>query len=452
MALGTVARLVWVLIAAEPPGGGDPDVVPRDPGFYLLLGQNLANGDGYSYPNPADLSPEPVGYYPPGYPMAIGGLFWVAKLLPFDVTAFGVAIALNVVLSVATIALVFELGRRLVSVPVGLASAAVMAFWPNLIFHSGVVLTETLFLFLLVLMLLVALASSEVARAPGRSRMVTVGLLLGMIGMVRPTSFVLAPMLLLLWWQAGVVTAIRRTALVGAAMLVVILPWTARNIVQMDSPVLVSANLGDNICMGHRPGASGAFGMAPYCFDGLEGPERERGEVQGEFQIRRQSETLARARRYIREDPARVVTLMPAKARYTLGSDADGLDAATDYDRQQLFADSTMGLLEGTANVYYAAVIVVGLAGVVVLLRRDDAARRGVFLVAVAVIQLVPPLLTFGDARFKMPIYPTVAVCVGLALVAVFDRMRRPTASVEPEQDEGGETGETGTERQHVTA
>lgn len=430
LVLGAMLRVGWALIAAEPPAGGDPDEIPRDPGFYLLLSDSLANGDGYSYPSAEDPSGfESTAYYPPGYPIVLGGVLRAVNVLPFDVSAFGVAVALNLVLSVATIALVFELARRLAGERVGLVAAALIALWPNLIVYSGVVLTETLFLFLLVALLLVALASPAVARSPGLWRMATIGVLLGAAGMVRPTLFVLAPLLLLLWWRAGVATAVWRTALVGLVALALVLPWTVRNAVQIDSPVLISTNFGDNFCVGHQPEATGAFGLPPYCFNGLVTPEP--GESRPEFELRRQSETLARSRQYIREHPATVVTRMPAKLRYTLDTDADALDGATDYGQHELFSDSVMTGLRVASNVYYVPVMLAGLIGAVLFLRDDDTSRRRLFLVAASLSQLVPVLLTFGNARFKLPIYPAVAICAACVIVALADRYRANGGEVE---------------------
>ena len=91
------------------------------------------------------------------------------------------------------------------------------------------------------------------------------------------------------------------------------------------------------------------------------------------------------------------------------------------------------------ANAFYAVVAVAGVAGAVVLVRRPDPGRRGLFLVVVGLVQLVSPLATFGDPRFKMPLYPTLAVCAAVALVAAADR-RRP--SPPPDGDGGSALGE----------
>lgn len=458
MIVGALLRIGWAVATPEEPQW---DPVPSDPGWYMHLGDMVSNGDGYSYivktgPDDLDLEAQSTGYYPPGYPLVLGGLFWATEtatdVLPFDVSDLDAAVALNVVLSVATIALVFELGRRVVNARAGLAAAAVVALWPNLIFHSGVVLTETLTLFLLVTMYLIALASSRVARAPGIWRLLTVGVLFGLVGLVRPTSLVLGPLFGLFWFfnaRSGslreddrqafmrrALVAVRSTAVVAVGTLLVILPWTARNWAQLGDPVLISTNTGDNVCIGYNPDATGGYGdPGDYCLGGLNTHDPT-VESRGEYDVRRQSETLERARQSIEDSPQRIFTLMPDRLRRTLWDDSDGLAAANDYGRrsnpeplsdpfldvQELFSSGTRNLLRSGANLYYLGAIAVTAAGAWLLARhsrtgRGDPGGRRWFLAAAALTQLVPPLITFGDARFKMPIYPTMAILAGAAAV-----------------------------------
>lgn len=432
---GAVLRIAWAAVAPEEP---EWDPVPSDPGWYLFIGDMVSEGEGYSYVVDEDFETQATGYYPPGYPLVLGGVFWLTDALPGDVSDLDAAVALNVLLSVATIALVFELGRRVVNARVGLAAAGVMALWPNLVFHSGVVLTETLTLFLLVALFLVVLASAGVARSPGRWRLLTVGALFGMVGLVRPTSLVFAPVFLFFWLPSGARKAIGRTALVAAATFAVILPWTARNWVQLGEPVLISTNTGDNLCIGYNPDATGSYGdPGDYCLGGISTHDPA-VESRGEYDVRRQSETMERAWETIKDNPQRIFTLMPSRLRSTLWDDADGLAAANDYGRRSkaellndpersvepLFSDSTRDLLRGGANLFYLGALAVTAVGSWLVVKRwragrgDPAGRLG-FLGAAALLQLVSPLLTFGDARFKMPIYPTMAVFAGVALVVV---------------------------------
>ena len=410
--VGALLRVLWALKAQHP-------VELRDPVLYLILADHVASGDGYRYGFEADQGV--TAYYPPGYPLAVGAVLWAVRLLPFDVTAFDVAVWLNVALSVATIGLVFVLGRRLAGDRAGLVAAAIWALWPNLIFHSAIVLTETLFLFLLVLLLIVLLGDPGGARLPGRARLVTVGILFGLTLLVRPVSAVIAPVFLVLWWGAGVKAALWRVALVGVATLAVLVPWSIRSTLAMDEPVAMSLNFGDNLCLGHNPGATGGFGeLGAHCYtaEELQRPESE---------TRRQSENIDRAVDYIADNPGETLRRTPSKLRITMENDHDGLQVAEDFGEAQLVSDGTRDLLKAAANGFYYLVAVAAVAGGVVLLRRPDPARRGLFLVVAGAAQLISPLATFGDARFKMPIYPTLAVCAAVAVVALCDRSSAST-------------------------
>jgi 4-amino-4-deoxy-L-arabinose transferase-like glycosyltransferase len=426
VAVGAVLRIAWAVTQAENPKG------LHDPGLYMVLADQVANGHGYSYPG---VDGGVTAYYPPGYPLLLAALMWGIGLLPGDVAAFDVALWANVLLSVATIPLVFALGRRLASPVVGLVAAAAFAVWPNLVIHSGVILTETLFLFLLVSMFLVALATPEVARRPGWRRLATVGVLFGLAGLVRPVSLVIAPLFLLLWWSDGVARAVRYTAIVGLATVAVIVPWTIRNVVQMDSPVLLSANFGDNFCVGNNPEATGGYGLPEYCFRGLDSGERP------EFETHRQSVTLDRGLTWLTEHPLDAAGLVPDRLRTTLAHDDDGVFAALDYGDNPTLSESTSDTLGTISDVLYYAVVVLALAGVVVLVRRGGwADRRWQVFVLSAPVGLVSPILTFGDPRFKMPMYPVLAVCAGLALAALLDRRsaeaaQPPAPAEEPEPE-----------------
>jgi 4-amino-4-deoxy-L-arabinose transferase-like glycosyltransferase len=413
--MAAVLRIVWALQAQAPHE-------LRDPVLYLILGDQLAHGHGYSYGPGPDQGV--TAYYPPGYPFFLAGVIWLAGLLPGVVTAFGVAIVANVALSVLLVWLVFALGRRVAGTAVGLVAVAVTALWPNLVFHSGIVLTETLFLVVFVALLLVALASPEVARRPGWARVATVGVLFGFTALIRPVSLVIAPLFLVLWWGDGARRALQRTGLALLAAVLVILPWSIRSTVRMESPVLLSLNLGDNLCIGNNPEATGGYALPDYCFHGLETGKRPR------YETHRQSETIDRAVRFMRDNPGKVLGLVPDRARLTLRDDHDGLVVAADWGTRPLFSSSRTDALANLADAFYYGVAALSVAGLAVLVaRRRRLAGRGrgwLFLVLTAPAQLVSPLVTFGEPRFKMPMYPVFALTAAVALVAAVRRGRWP--------------------------
>jgi hypothetical protein len=428
VAVGAVLRIVWAL-RMEPPAG------LADPFFYLSLGDNLADGRGYSYldmgANDAVSGYVPTAYYPPGYPLFLAAVFRAGGLFPGDPSPFALAVGANVVLSVLLIGLVFSLGRRLASPGVGLVAAVVVAVWPNLVFHSGVVLTETLFLVLFVLMLLVALATPEIAVRPGWRRVAAIGVLLGLVGLVRPVSLIMGPLFLVLWSSSGVGSALRRCAVVGVACMAVLAPWAIASTRRMDSLVLVSLNVGDNLCIGYHEGADGSFVRAPACLGGYEHLDRP------EYETRRQEENIDRALTYIRGHPLDALSLVPARARVTLRHDADGVAAAEDFGSHAVLGESVRSLLGNVADGYYLLMMALGAGGVILVARCglwSDHSWR--FLLLSAPVQLLSPLMTFGDPRFKMPIYPAVAVCAAVAIVAMAHRIRSPNADSNDKPDE----------------
>jgi hypothetical protein len=206
-------------------------------------------------------------------------------------------------------------------------------------------------------------------------------------------------------------------ALVVVAMLVLVLPWSVRNFVRMNAPVLISTNLGDNLCIGNNPQATGGYDLARPCFQGLHGGDRPESETE------RQSTTFRRAWDYVREEPVEAILRLPAKVRYALDRDSDGLWGSTDYGGHELFSSpTTFERVKVVGDVYYAVVGVLGAVGAVLLWRSGQPTGRRRFLLLVSVVQLVPVLVTFGDPRFKMPLYPAMAVCAGVAVLAALQR------------------------------
>src|SRR5690606_6925456 len=149
--------------------------------------------------------------------------------------------------------------------------------------------------------------------------------------------------------------------------------WSVRSTLAMDAPVLLSLNVGDNLCIGHNPDADGGFGdLGEHCYAAseLRRPEAE---------TRRNSENVDRALTYIRENPGTTLRRTVSKARITLEDDSDGLAASEDYGARPIVSSGTRDALRRVANGWYAAVCVAAVGGAVVAVRRRDPAPRFLF-------------------------------------------------------------------------
>ncbi len=402
----TVAvRVAWIAHTARPPVG------LIDPTFYRGSALDLAAGRGYTY-----LGLRPSAYYPVGYPAALGALVWVAERLGFSGPDHldGLVGLLNVVLAAASVALVFVVARRATEQPrTALLAAALYGLWPNLVFHSSVALSETLFN-ALVLAALAVLVTGQIGPV-GRGRLLAVGALIGASALVRPISLLLIPAIALMW-TAGEPTgwrgSLRRAVLVGAAAVVVVLPWTVRNLVVLDAPVLISSNLGDNLCIGHHDGASGGFEIPTACFDDYRGPEDE---------LRRNRELTGKALRYAVTHPIDEAELVARRAFHTFRDDHDGLAAVESYGADPFLDEDHRRWLRVAADGWYTVVVLLGVVGLVMLGRRRDE-PIGRLIVASAVAAGIPALLFFGDPRFKVPVVPFLAIGAAVVLARLSER------------------------------
>jgi hypothetical protein len=318
MILAAVLRIVWVLFVNRGPQG------LHDPTFYYVYASQIADGHGYRL-----LNGEATAYYPVGYPAALGGVFALLKhtWIPNNyVLANGY---FQVFLGSTSVGLIYIIGRRLFTPGVGLLAALWIALFPNLIYHSAAFLSETLFMFLVLAALAVLLHEEWRDGPPGRTRLLAFGVVLGLSALVRPISLLFLPLLAVVWLYAGYGwrRALEGTALALVATATVIAPWTIRNVLVFDAPVIISTNLGDDLCMGHYPGAYGGFSLPDDCFD----PEPYEGLSRPEFERRRNDDNVEKAIKFAVRHPRGELKLLSSKSWYLWNHDHDGLNAVESY-------------------------------------------------------------------------------------------------------------------------
>ena len=409
---GFLLRLWWVHYATRTPAG------LHDPTFYLDYGTRMAQGGGYRL-----ATGEPTAYYPIGYPAALAVVFWVVLHTPIPDNLPLAATTFNLVLGTATIVAMGVLARRLAGAWIGVAAAALVAFFPNLIFHTAAILTETLFNFLLVSALLVLLWRPWREAEPSNLRLAGFGLLLGLSVLVRPVALMVLPLLAVVWlvrgggWRRWVA----RMAIVTGVVLLVMLPWVVRNAAVMHEATFATTT-GDNLCIGNNPDANGAFQLPDWCFhDFISGPRPE-------FETRRDHVLTSRALDWITSHPAQQPRLLAWRTWYTFVSDHDGLRAVQSYEDDPFISQRRYDTLAALADGYYFVVLGFGLAGLLVWVTRRE--PRRVAYLAVVVAMAIAPWPFFGDTRFHLPV--SFLLCLPAAVVLVGLRSVRRRVSLPP--------------------
>jgi 4-amino-4-deoxy-L-arabinose transferase-like glycosyltransferase len=395
----TALRLAWVLYAAREPRGF------HDPTLYGVFAARIADGHGYTFANG-----EATTYYPVGYVGALGAVVRLVGLTPIPENISMTAAVFNLVLGVGTVVLTFEVGRRLFDNRTGLIAAAVVALWPNLIFHTAVILTETLFIFLVMAAVLVLVALPASTKRIGWRRPAVFGVILALSALVRPISLMLLPVLLLVLIVAGTGwrLAIGYVGIATLAVVLVLTPWTIRNVRETDSFVVISTNLGDNLCMSRHAGATGAFQSGSACI------VRAKGLKRPEYEVEVNNTNIRRAVQFVRSHPLSEAKLVFLRGYHTVENDHDGLLASESYGANPFIPSVGRRFLEIVANAYFFVAVVLGLLAVPAFLGRHRPWRL-FFLLAAAALA-VQPLIFFGDPRFHVPVLPFVAVLAAVLL------------------------------------
>jgi 4-amino-4-deoxy-L-arabinose transferase-like glycosyltransferase len=409
-----VVRLVWVAVEHRAPGG------LADPLLYQRFAQGIAKGQGY-----ISLKNHLTSYYPPGYPFFLGGIQWVADRFGQHARLPIFAGVAQSVLGGITAGGVWMVGRRLGGDRVALAGGLAFALWPNLVVYSSTLLSEPLFLACFAVMFVGLVTMIDDGRIVW-TRAVATALGTGAAAMVRPQVLLVLPAVAIAWLICRVHWRVLLGSL-GCAVLglvVFVTPWAIRNEGVFHQFVPISNNGGDNLCVGFHPGADGAFQIPAFCntseFYVQGGPKAE---------IRRNAATRRKAINWATHHLGALPLLSAKKLYYTYRNDIDGLRAYESYDQVSVFRPTTRTVLRATANIYYAIVMVLALAGLVMTTmmgirsRRDDATALVVVFTTLATALV--PIIVFGDGRFKVPATPCFAVLAGVAVVWVWDRLHR---------------------------
>jgi len=284
--LGIGLRLAYVLLT------GKPELSWGDEVTYDLLARNLAAGYGYCF-----VPGQPSLLRAPLYPLLMAGLYALFG------HHYAVVLGMQVLVGGLSALVLVVLGRRLFGEMASpIVAGCLFACHPLLIFTTGLLYSETLYLFLLLLFTYACLRMAEDGGRTGWA--ILGGFLLGFSVLMRPNLLLLP--VAMVFWLWFVLRDFRRALLLGGLVTVVlvavILPWTIRNYQVSGTFVPVAANTGLNLWQGNHPDAEGAAYPLDQV-DPLEGyTEVERDQIYRQWALQR-----------IRSDPKRFFALIPRK-------------------------------------------------------------------------------------------------------------------------------------------
>jgi hypothetical protein len=419
-ALVVVALLVRIAFVIATPGY----VPAHDDRDYDRLACGLATGEGYTRAGPPT-PPEdcghsaepgrPTAFRPPGFPMFLAAVYTISE--PLGVDRWAAARVAQALLGTAVVALLGLVAWRLWGRRTGIAALALGAVFAPGVVLGGALLTETLF----VALMLAALAAVLADRAAGGDRrwLIAAGVLCGLAVLTRSNAPALLLPLAIAVASAGErplrARLGRAAALVGVAALVVA-PWTLRNAVALDAFVPVTTEAGSALAgtysdeTRHDRDWPGAW-KPPAHFRELRpvlDPVRRDEPAE-------QRALLERSLRYMADNPAYVAEVGGLNLWRLSG--LEGRD-------WWHFSGRTLSLPGWTADVGGVAFLAfLALAAVGVFTAAARAAPRWLWLMAV--LMLASVIFVVGETRFRAPVDAFVVLLAALA-VARLVPVKRP--------------------------
>jgi len=245
-----------------------------DPLTYDQIARNLLAGRGFTgasfyYPPNTE---NPTAFWDPLYPAFLAALYWL-----FGRSVLIVRVV-QAVLGAGAVALTFLLARRLAGTPAALVAAAISAIYPFFIYYAAQLLTETLFMALMVGSFVAGYRAQDTAR---RRWFAVFGAVTGLAALCRAEAYVFG-LALIPWLAVRAARPWRRRAALAAvgwaALLVVMLPWGIRNQVTHGQFIMTTTKLGYNLYKYYHPTmtADQTVPVVPYPdLDDLTDPQRE---------------------------------------------------------------------------------------------------------------------------------------------------------------------------------
>jgi 4-amino-4-deoxy-L-arabinose transferase-like glycosyltransferase len=393
-------RLAWVLLV--------PNAQYSDSVWYDGAAANLAANGIYG--------PQvPSAWFPPGYPFLLAAIY---KAVGHSATAAKLG---NVAIGTLLTGFTYLLGRRVGGEAVGLVSALLIAAWPNLIFHTGILSSD----------LLAAcgfVAAMWLGMRPGATRlhMLILGALIGWMVLVRPVSLILLAALGLWWWlsRRSLLLAARETSSVLLLVALIVGGWTVRNYVQFDELITIATNGGYNFWQTNHRYADGNDTYWPFV--PMDDPEYATMYSGDEFTKNR--EGYRYALNYLREHPLHIVSMAPTKLFWLYHSDTSGLYEGVLYAPTEApsavvdWVRSHDHLVEALTFRYYEVVLALAVLGAVVTIVRRP--PDWVWpLLALPFLLTLFHLFFHAKDRFHIPLDGVIAVLAAVTLVGAARRL-----------------------------
>ena len=406
-------RLVFVLWA--------PDGLVSDGEFYHGMALSILNGYGFS-----NFDGSAANLWMPGWPAFLAAIYGIFGI------SIGHAQIVLAVIGAGTTALVIALGARIGSRRIALSAGALHAFWPGLIFYSGVLFGETLFSFVFTSALLLIAVAAKAEKRPFAWTFAA-GAALGLAVWIRSEPVVYLAVAVATFMSAGT-TGRRlgaRTVLITLGLALVISPWTVRNAVVFGRFIPTAVNGGIVFYEGNHPGAPGGPDLLAVTKLRSRLPHLSHAESN----LRLSQLGWDEGFKYIRQHPVDFVRAAGKKLFLTYSTDdrAPVLVRGFEGPRRILpssyvpihgyISESTMLTMQRFANVYWWGILMLVAVGMFHVRRWPR--YMAVLVAGTLALAIAIHTLMIGGSRYHFPETPLLAILAAQGGIGIWNAVRR---------------------------
>ena len=384
--VGLAVRLVYSLavMGDRTPGGDGRE-------FHLLANVLAKTGE---YLQPFQYlylhHTVPTTEKPPLYPALLALSSWVG------LDSYAAHRVVACLLGAAAVVLIGLLGRRVAGDRIGLVAAVVAAVYPALWMLDASLRSESLYLPLIALVLLLAYAR----------RFVWLGVAVGLAALTRSEALLLLPLLLLFMPRPRLRPAL---VAVGCCFLVVA-PWLARNWITFNQPTAISTNEGGLLAGANCHGAYYTELIGTWaCF-----PHNDPAWGENEAVI--SDHLRSRAFHYAGDHAGRVPAVVGVRVLRVWDLWSPRSASAFEARIADRHIDAQRAAM---ASLYLLVPFAVW--GAVVLRRRGE--PLGILLAPIVFVTLVAAL-SYGSTRFRVAAEPSIVVLASVGFAAGWQRVR----------------------------
>jgi 4-amino-4-deoxy-L-arabinose transferase-like glycosyltransferase len=371
---------------------------------YHLLANYLADGRGFVDAQVFFFTgvARPTAEHPPLYPLLLS----VSSLLGGD--SFGAHRVASCLMGTGTVAAVGFLGRRVAGERAGLLAAALAAAYPILVLTDASIYSESLYGLAIALALIAAYRYLD---RPTPARALMLGGAIGLAALTRSEAILLLVLLAAPVARRAGERRLARFGLAALACAVLVAPWTIRSSLALDSPVLLSTNLGGLVaganCHSTYHGQNiGQWRFA--CFGKL--PRFDNQADLAAF-LRR------RGTRYARHHLGR----LPIVAAVRVGRVWEVYRPLQNANYEATIEGRHRNASRVGLGFYYL-LVPLALFGLVLLRRRG---RALVVLLAPVLLVTITAAISYGVTRFRIPADVSLVVLAGVGVDGLLENLGR---------------------------